>query len=66
MLKVYYNQPLGGSVFASTLSFNFKVDNLIFIPEFRIDNASQTLFVKKDGTATKTAANLLFAAIYQF
>ncbi|GAC1426480.1 MAG: hypothetical protein NVS9B7_27510 [Flavisolibacter sp.] len=66
MLKVYYGQLKGGSVFASTLSFNFKVDNLIFIPEFRIDNSSQPLFIKKDGSAAKSAANVLFAAIYQF
>jgi len=65
-LKVYSAQPVGGSVFASTLSLNFKADNFIFIPEFRIDNASKTIFTKSDGDPTKTSANVLFAAIYSF
>jgi hypothetical protein len=65
-LKVYSSQPAGGSVFASTLSANFKVDNLIFIPEFRLDKASQPIFSDKNSNPTKTAANLLFAAVYQF
>jgi len=65
-LKMYSSQIAGGSVFASTLSANFKVDNFIFIPEFRVDNASRSLFVKGDGTPTKTAANILVAAIYSF
>ena len=65
-LKVYSSQPEGGSVFASTLSANFKVDNFTFIPEFRLDNASKSIFVKSDGTPTKNTANILFAAIYAF
>ena len=65
-LKVYSSQPEGGSVFASTLSANFKVDNFTFIPEFRLDNASKSIFLKSDGTPTKNTANILFAAIYAF
>ncbi len=65
-LKVYSAQPEGGSVFATTLSALFKVDNLIFIPEFRLDKASKSIFSDKDGKATKTSANVLFAAIYSF
>jgi hypothetical protein len=65
-LKVYSSQPVGGSVFATTLSANLKVDNLIFIPEFRLDKASESIFTDKNGMPTKTAANVLFAAIYQF
>lgn len=65
-LKVYATQPQGGSIFATTLSANFKVDNIVFIPEVRVDNASQPLFVKADGSNTKTAASVLFAAIYSF
>ncbi|MDP4246428.1 MAG: outer membrane beta-barrel protein [Bacteroidota bacterium] len=62
--------PVGGAtganVIASTLSAMFKVDGFIFIPEFRIDNASETLFTKNDGTATKTDPSFLLAAIYSF
>ena len=65
-LKMYSTQPVGGNVFASTLSVNLKVDNLVFIPEFRLDKASQPIFLNKDNSATKTAANILFAAVYQF
>ena len=65
-LKVYSLQPLGGTVFEATLSANLKIDNLVFIPEFRIDNASQPIFFKSDGSSTKTAGNFLLAAVYSF
>lgn len=65
-LKMYGGWPEGGSVFASTLSANFKVDNLTFIPEFRLDRASKPLFADKAGTPSKTSANIVFAAIYSF
>jgi len=56
----------GCNIFANTLSANFRIDNLTIIPEFRIDNASQEIFVKKDGASTKSAANVLVAAVYSF
>jgi hypothetical protein len=65
-LKVFAFQPVGGNVTEFTLSANFKVDNLIIIPEFRIDNASQPIFFKADGTSTKSAANALLAVVYSF
>ncbi len=65
-LTTYGNQPYGGSIFASTLSANIKVDHIILIPEFRIDNASHALFQKSNGNLTKTDANVLVAAIYSF
>jgi hypothetical protein len=62
--------PVGGAtganVFASTLSANIKVDGFIFIPEFRLDNASETLFTKNDGSFTKTDPSFLLAAVYSF
>jgi hypothetical protein len=58
--------PQAGNVFATTLSANFKVDGFIFIPEFRLDNASQQIFSKHDGTATGSDASFLIAAIYSF
>jgi hypothetical protein len=57
---------LDGSIFSSTLSANFKVDNFIFIPEVRVDRSNKTIFMDKDGAATKTSANILFATVYQF
>jgi hypothetical protein len=66
-LKIPHPAAIDGcKIFANTLSANFKVDNLTIIPEFRIDNSSQEIFTKKDGTATKTAANFLVAAVYSF
>lgn len=55
-----------GSIFATTLSAQIKADNLTIIPEFRLDAANKTIFTKADGSATKSAANLLVAAVYQF
>lgn len=65
-LKVYSGQLNGGSVFATTLSANIKADNLTLIPEFRLDRASQGIFTKSNGQSTKSSANFLVAAVYQF
>ena len=65
-LKVYSMAAEGGSIFATTLSANFKVGGFIFIPEFRIDAASKDIFVNKDGAAASSASSFLFAAIYSF
>ena len=65
-LKTFSVQPKGGNIFATTLSANFKADKLIFIPEVRLDKASEAIFSNAEGGARKWAANVLFAAIYQF
>ncbi len=65
-LKVYSSAPVGGSIFATTLSANFKTGGFTFIPEIRFDNGSENVFVDKDGAATKSMGNFLFAAIYSF
>lgn len=65
-LKVFSASPIGGSIIASTLSANFKLDNFTFIPEFRMDRASEFVFVDSHNIPTKTATNFLLAAIYQF
>ena len=65
-LKVYGAYGEGGSVIASTLSANIKIKSLIIIPELRIDNANKNIFTNSDGKGTKSAANLLVAAVYVF
>ncbi len=57
-----------GNVFESTLSANFKVDNLIIIPELRLDNGSFTpgIFKTSTGLATKSTESFLLAAVYKF
>jgi hypothetical protein len=64
--SVFSALPEGGDVFAATLSANFKVDNLILIPEFRIDHSSGELFVDHEGAPSKRTATVLLAAIYKF
>lgn len=65
-LKVYGNAPEGGSIFATTLSANFKTGGFIFVPEIRFDNGTKNIFVDKDGAPTKSMTNFLVAAIYSF
>ncbi len=65
-LKIYTGSNEGTQVFANTLSVNFKIDNLVIIPEFRIDHSTAEIFIKKDGSPTKAAANFLVAAVYSF
>lgn len=65
-LKMYSASPEGGSVFATTLSANFKVDGFTFIPEFRLDQGSKDLFVDNNANPTKSTASFLLAAIYKF
>lgn len=65
--KVYSGAAEGGSVFATTLSANFKTGGFIFIPEFRLENANKKiLFTDKAGNFTKSAASFLIAAVYSF
>ncbi|MDX2249678.1 MAG: outer membrane beta-barrel protein [Bacteroidia bacterium] len=54
------------NVNAITLSANLTGGALTFIPEVRYDMASQSIFVDSDGAATKSAAQILLAAVYSF
>lgn len=54
------------SLFAPTLSANFKIDNLTIIPEFRLDNAGNEVFYKNTEESTKSTGSFLLAAIYHF
>jgi len=65
-LKMFSAAANGGNIFATTLSANFKTGGFIFIPELRIDNASENIFVDKTGGSKKSAANFLIAAVYSF
>jgi hypothetical protein len=65
-LKVYSGAPVGGNIFSTTLSANFKKGGFTFIPEFRFDHGSENVFIDKDGLPTKSMGNMLFAAIYSF
>jgi hypothetical protein len=54
------------SIFVPTLTFNFKVNNLTIMPEFRFDNAKDEIFLKEDGTGTKSSGAFILAAHYRF
>ena len=64
--NVFAAIPGGGSVFETTLSANFRIDNLVIIPEVRFENASKEIYAKSNGAGTKTSSNFLIAAIYKF
>ena len=55
-----------GSVMEYTLSGNYSVGNLTFIPEFRIDMTSEDSFMDADGKATNMMPTLNLAAVYKF
>jgi hypothetical protein len=58
--------PDGGNILSFTLSGNVHLGNLTFIPELRLDNATEEVFTKANNNPTKTTANVLFAAYYAF
>ena len=53
-------------IFAPTLSANIKVDNLVIIPELRLDNATNPIFTNSTGGPVKSTATFLLAAVYKF
>jgi hypothetical protein len=57
-----------GNILATTLSANFKIKNLVIIPEVRLDNSSYSpgIFYKHDGTPTKSTGSFILAAVYSF
>ena len=56
----------GGSVFATTLSGNFRCSNLTIIPELRLDYDSDPVFSKNGATDKKSTASFILAAVYKF
>lgn len=55
-----------GSIMEYTLSGNYSVGNLTFIPEFRIDMTSEDSFADADGKMTNMMPSLNLAAVYKF
>lgn len=57
----------GNSVTSFTLTANIKSGSLTFIPEVRLDGTSKNnLFTNNNGAATKSASQVLVAAVYAF
>ncbi len=60
---VYYSAK---TIFANTLSMQYKVGPFTLMPELRFETAQTEIFAKHDGTTTKSTATALLAAIYKF
>jgi hypothetical protein len=48
------------------LSANLKSGGLTFIPEIRLDSASEDSFYKSNGNPTKSASQFALAMVYGF
>lgn len=60
---VYYGTK---SIYASTLSLDYKVGPFTLIPELRFEAAQSEIFSKNDGSGSKSTATALLAAVYKF
>ncbi|MHA4845580.1 outer membrane beta-barrel protein [Flavitalea antarctica] len=54
------------AIFVPTLTFNFKVDNLTIMPEFRFEGARDPLYIKNSGDNTKSTGSFILGAAYHF
>jgi hypothetical protein len=57
---------IGTSVLAATLSGNIRIDNLTIIPEFRLDNSKEAIFMKNPNEGVKSTGTFLLAATWHF
>lgn len=62
-----YDSGGEADVYEFTLSGNYKIGGLTIIPEFRIDTASEDVFINADRSGLKpNLASFLLAAVYSF
>lgn len=54
------------SVFETTFSTNFIIDDLTIIPEIRFENAGRNIYAKQNGDGINTTGNFLLAVVYHF
>lgn len=57
---------VGTSVFEGTLSGNIRIDNLTIIPEFRLDNSKEAIFLKNPSEGVKSTGSFILAATWHF
>ncbi len=67
----YFNDDKGvkginASLFANTLSANFKVGSFVFIPELRFESSSKPIYTDANSNGVKSATSLILAAVYKF
>ena len=54
------------NIFANTLSLNYKINKFILVPELRLENAKDAIYLNKEGAPTSKSASFILAAIYKF
>lgn len=54
------------AVFEATLTGNIRIDNLTILPEIRLDNAKDPVFVKNNGEGQKSTVSFILGATYSF
>jgi Putative beta-barrel porin-2, OmpL-like. bbp2 len=54
------------SILANTLTLNYKVGPLTIMPELRFESSEAGIYLKEDGTTTKSTASGLVAVVYKF
>ena len=57
---------VGASIFQNTFSMNIHLNKLTIIPELRLENASDKVFINGTNVASTGAGNFLLAAVYKF
>lgn len=60
---IYYGTK---SIFANTLSLNYKIGPVVIVPEFRFETADSDIYSKGDGTIGSSTATALVAFLYKF
>ncbi|NTV45374.1 MAG: porin [Chlorobiales bacterium] len=58
--------PDGSNVIGLTVSGKMKSGPLTFIPEFRVDIASEDIFIDSDGKPTSSSPMVIFGVVYGF
>ena len=61
-----YDDTGKANVFDLTLTGNYSIGNLMIIPEFRLDSASENTFMDTNLDPTKSLTSFLVAAVYKF
>jgi hypothetical protein len=56
----------GTSIFQNTLSANIRLHKLTIIPEIRLDNAADKIFINGSNVTTVGSGSFLIAAVYKF
>ena len=57
---------VGASIFQNTFSMNIHLNKLTIIPELRLENASDKVFINGTNIASTGAGSFLVAAVYKF